>query len=273
MKIIKKEILIDAPIAKVWEHITDPEKIAGWLMPNDFEATVGRQFVLDCQQQGKVSCVVKEIVPQQRLVYSFQSKVTKIETLVAITLAKEGKSTRLTLVHSGWDALPPGEQGIADMFDGGWDSRLEKLGEEIRNTVRPISIEKNKAVVREFTRVFKNEHNADGIDHLFAADFQHHFKPPLRAGLDGFKDIGRMMNTAFPDVVVTEDDLIANEDTVVERSSAVATHRAPMMGEPPTNKQVRWTEIHIYRLRDGKIVKHWLEWAMMDLLKQIGAIK
>jgi predicted ester cyclase len=135
------------------------------------------------------------------------------------------------------------------------------------------TIEKNKAVVREFTRIFKNEHNVDGIDHLFAGNFQHHFKPPVRAGLDGFKDIGRMMNTAFPDVVVTEEDLIATEDTVVERSSAVATHRAPMMGEPPTNKQVRWSEIHIYRLRDGKIIGHWVEFSLLELLKQTGAIK
>ena len=91
MKIIKKEIVIDAPIAKVWEHITDPQQIAGWLMPNDFEATVGRKFILDCQQQGKVTCVVKEIVPHQKLVYSFQSKVTKVETLVTITLVNAGK--------------------------------------------------------------------------------------------------------------------------------------------------------------------------------------
>ncbi len=88
-------------------------------MPNDFEATVGKKFFLDCQQQGIISCVVKEMVPNQKLVYSFQSKNIKVETLVTITLATEGKTTRLTLVHSGWDALPPGEQRIADNYDGG----------------------------------------------------------------------------------------------------------------------------------------------------------
>src|SRR5215471_8623034 len=98
MKIIRREILIDAPVAKVWEHITDPKKIAGWLMPNDFEARVGKEFFLDCNEQGKVTCVVKEIVPQQKLVYSFRSKVTKVETLVALTLAKEDRGTRVTLI-------------------------------------------------------------------------------------------------------------------------------------------------------------------------------
>jgi uncharacterized protein YndB with AHSA1/START domain len=131
MKIIKKEIVIEASAPKVWEHITNPQKIAGWLMPNDFEATVGKKFFLHCEHQGKTSCVVKEIVPQQKLVYSFKSKVTKVETLVTITLAKEGKRTRLTLVHSGWDALPPGEQAIADGFDGGWGAFLKQLQEQI----------------------------------------------------------------------------------------------------------------------------------------------
>jgi hypothetical protein len=45
------------------------------------------------------------------------------------------------------------------------------------------SIENNMKAVRAFTRIFKNEHNVDGVDHLFAQDFQHHFAPPLRPGL------------------------------------------------------------------------------------------
>jgi uncharacterized protein YndB with AHSA1/START domain len=134
MKIIKKEILIDAPVAKVWEHITDPAKIAGWLMPNDFQAGVGREFSLDCKEQGEISCVVKEIVPLQKLVYTFQSKVTKVETLVTLTLAIEGKATRLTLIHSGWDALPPDQQGIADIFGSGWVGRLNDLQEQASAT-------------------------------------------------------------------------------------------------------------------------------------------
>jgi predicted ester cyclase len=134
------------------------------------------------------------------------------------------------------------------------------------------SNEKNMAAVRQFTRTFKNEHNVDGIDHLFAKTFAHHFAPPVKPGLEGFKDIGRMMNHAFPDVVVTEEDLIANETTVVERSSAAATHKGDFMGTPATGKKIRWTEMHIYRLENGRIAEHWVEMSMLQLLQQIGAI-
>jgi len=132
--------------------------------------------------------------------------------------------------------------------------------------------EKNKHVVREFTRIFKNEHNVQGVSHLFDERFVHHFRNPLADGLDGLKQVGIMMNGAFPDVVVTEEDLIASGDKVVERSSAVATHKGALMGAPPTNKTVKWSEIHIYRLKDGKIAEHWAEIAMMELLQQTGVL-
>jgi len=132
--------------------------------------------------------------------------------------------------------------------------------------------EKNKQVIREFTRIFKNEHNVDGVAHLFDPKFVQHFRMPVPAGFEGLRQVGIIMNGAFPDVVVTEEDLIAAGDKVVERSSAAATNKGAMMGTPPSNKRVKWSEIHIYRLQDGKIVEHWAEVSMMELLQQIGAL-
>jgi predicted ester cyclase len=80
------------------------------------------------------------------------------------------------------------------------------------------------------------------------------------------------MNTAFPDVRVTETDLITAGDRVVERSDVVGTHRADFMGVPATGKSVRWSEIHIYRLVAGKIAEHWVELAMLEIMQQIGAV-
>jgi len=136
-----------------------------------------------------------------------------------------------------------------------------------------VSLEEtNKKVIREFTRIFKNEHNVNGVDHLFDKNFVHHFRDALPSGFEGLRQVGIMMNGAFPDVVVTEEDLIAAGDKVVERSSAVATHKGALMGKPPTNKTIRWSEIHIYRLKDGRIAEHWAETAMMELLQQTGVL-
>jgi predicted ester cyclase len=133
--------------------------------------------------------------------------------------------------------------------------------------------EKNKQIIREFTRIFKNEHNVDGVGHLFdTGNFVHHFRMPLPKGFEGLRQVGIMMNGAFPDVVVKEEDLIASGDRVVERSSASATHKGSMMGEKPTNKHIAWTEIHIYRIEGGKIKEHWAEISMMELFQQIGIL-
>jgi predicted ester cyclase len=135
-----------------------------------------------------------------------------------------------------------------------------------------MSEEGNKSVIRVFTRIFKNEHNVDGVSHLFDKSFVHHLRGPLPPGFEGLRQVGIMMNGAFPDVVVTEEDLIASGDKVVERSSAAATHKGPMLGTPATNKRIKWSEIHIYRLSNGKIAEHWPEISMMELLQQIGAL-
>jgi uncharacterized protein (TIGR02246 family) len=135
--------------------------------------------------------------------------------------------------------------------------------------------DKNKQVIREFKRIFKNEHNVDGVEHLFdTRNFVHHFRAPLPTGFEGFRQVGIMMNGAFPDVVVKEEDLVAagDGDRVVERSSASATHKGSMMGEKPTGKRIAWSEIHIYRLKDGKICEPWAEIAMMELLQQVGVL-
>ena len=264
------------PIESVWEALTDPAALADWLMPGDFKPIVGHTLHFHCDPRpefdGTVNVEILEVEKPRRLSYSWKTGDIKKPTVVTFILTPTCDGhTRLRLEHKGFD----GDNGLQmhPLLKNGWGHKLSALLEPvIARMARNDATQINKTIVREFTRLFKNEHNVDGIHHLFASDFQHHFKPPVRLGLEGFKNIGRMMNTAFPDVVVTEEDLIVSGDKVVERSSAVATHRASLTGEQPTNKQVRWTEIHIYRLRDGKIAEHWVEFAMLELLKQIGAV-
>jgi len=127
MKRIRKEIVIEAAPAKVWEHITNPERISRWLMPNTFEAVPGKAFRMDCGSEGSIDCVVREVVPPKKLVYTWTSKDLKITTTVEITLRKVRGGTRLVLIHSGWEKLPPRE------VDQGWDACLEKLVAQLKN--------------------------------------------------------------------------------------------------------------------------------------------
>jgi uncharacterized protein YndB with AHSA1/START domain len=130
-KIIRKEIVIDAPPEKVWEHITDPAKIAGWLMPNTFAAKVGQDYTMDCGTAGPITGVVTEIIPLKKLVYTWNSPIIKSTTTVTITLTEEKKGrTRLVLEHSGWQ-IPPTDPEVAGRFDQGWGEHLQALQDQI----------------------------------------------------------------------------------------------------------------------------------------------
>lgn len=80
-----------------------------------------------------------------------------------------------------------------------------------------------------------------------------------------------MLRPAFPDLVITIHDQIAEGDTVVTCKSYVATHRGPFLGVPPTSKTVNFQVIDIIRLQDSKYVEHWANADMFGLLQQLKA--
>ena len=86
------------------------------------------------------------------------------------------------------------------------------------------------------------------------------------------KLLGQSIVAGFPDVQPTVEDLLADGDNVIERTTVRATHTGEFNGIPPTGNQVAWTEIHIYRLQDGKIAELWSEIDLLGLLIQLGAI-
>ncbi|MCH7737715.1 MAG: ester cyclase [Chloroflexi bacterium] len=133
--------------------------------------------------------------------------------------------------------------------------------------------EENLEVVSRFIEEFKNNANHGIVDELMSPDFVHHLTDPrLPAGREGIKVLGQVIVAGFPDVHASVQELLADGDKVIERTQTSATHTGEFNGIPPTGKQVGWTEIHIYRLVDGKIAEQWSEIDLLGLLVQLGAI-
>lgn len=130
---------------------------------------------------------------------------------------------------------------------------------------------KNKAVVEKFAEEFKNKANHNIVDETFAADAKLHVPLPIPQTPEGLKMAGQAIVAAFPDVQVTIDQLFASGDRVVERTTATGTHKGTFNGIPATDKEVTWTENHIYQVKDGKIVELWSEINILGILSQIGA--
>lgn len=135
MEAIRKKVLLNAPIDRVWKALTDQEELATWmLVPTDFKPEIGREFTFtgmaDENSDGVIRCKVKEMVKNKKLVFTWNSALIKAETLVTIELDAKGAQTQLTLVHSGWEKLPANAEIVRGHHDEGWDLRLnEKIKE------------------------------------------------------------------------------------------------------------------------------------------------
>lgn len=95
------------PREKVWRALTEPELLARWLMPNDFEARVGHRFTFQAEPapgfDGVVHCEVQELEPPVRLVLSWSGG--PIDTVVTFVLEETPAGTTLTMEQSGFEGL------------------------------------------------------------------------------------------------------------------------------------------------------------------------
>jgi uncharacterized protein YndB with AHSA1/START domain len=123
--IIAVDQFIEAPPSKVWRTLTEPELHARWWVPGDIAAVVGHRFHLQMPGWGAVACEVVEVVPEQKLVYTFNETWTLTWRLVA-----EGHGTRVLFEHAGFDFDQKSERDAFTRMGPGWrDKMLPQLAQ------------------------------------------------------------------------------------------------------------------------------------------------
>jgi steroid delta-isomerase-like uncharacterized protein len=131
----------------------------------------------------------------------------------------------------------------------------------------------NKALVRRYYDTILNGRNLAAIDEFLAPTFVSY--GPSGQGVDRTAHVQALTvsHTALPDLHLTIEDQIAEDDKVVTRWTARGSHRGTFFfGLPPTGKPVTATAIHIHRLAAGKIVEQWEQFDIFGVLQQIGAL-
>jgi predicted ester cyclase len=135
-----------------------------------------------------------------------------------------------------------------------------------------MGVEENKAIIRRFVEQIPNMGNLDAAEELLTSGFTLHFpNMPAIKGAEAFNEIPTAIRTAFPDLVETIEELIAEGDRVVERFTLRGTHLGEFMGIAPTGPPVSWTAMAFYRLEDGRIAECWVEANLLGLALQTGA--
>jgi len=136
-----------------------------------------------------------------------------------------------------------------------------------------MSIEENKASVRREIEECWHKGNLVVVEEIYDTNFVDHSPfPGTTPGREGIKQFIKIMRDAFPNIRLTIEDLIAENDKVVERVTAIGTNRGKFMGIAPTGKQIIVPVITINRFIGGKIVERWSVSDQLTMLQQLGVI-
>jgi predicted ester cyclase len=132
--------------------------------------------------------------------------------------------------------------------------------------------EANKAALQKLYAEFFGKGDLGVADELIAPNYRDHLPSLPSPDREGLKMLVQGVRAAFPDVHPVIDQMMSEGDRVAVRITTTATHRGSFVGIAPTNRNVRWTETHIYRFAAGKVVEHWGDIDMAALLTQLGAM-
>jgi uncharacterized protein YndB with AHSA1/START domain len=127
---------LKAQPAQVFSAWTDPQKLIHWFGPNetiagsvraDLDVRVGGRFRVSFKTEDgeyhEVGGTYREVAPPSRLVFSWAWHSTpERESLVTLTMAKDGDGTMLTLHHEQFF-----DEKARDGHRHGWTGTLEKL--------------------------------------------------------------------------------------------------------------------------------------------------
>jgi steroid delta-isomerase-like uncharacterized protein len=134
--------------------------------------------------------------------------------------------------------------------------------------------EKNKKLVLEHYESFVHKQDAEAVRTQLGADFRDHEMPPgTPPGPEAALQYRAMLHTAFPDLRVKIEDIVAEGDRVAVRASWTGTHRGPLplIPVPVTNRAFVLTGMVFWRIRDGKIVERWATIDRLGLQQQLTA--
>lgn len=144
---VERSIVINAPRERVWRALTDTQEFGTWFGSR----LQGQTFAAGQRVHGPIThagyehvqfdVVVERIEPQTVLAYRWHPYPVdpavdynaETPTLVTFTLKDvPGGSTLVTVVESGFDAVPPERRLEAfRMNDRGWAAQLENLSRHV----------------------------------------------------------------------------------------------------------------------------------------------
>jgi steroid delta-isomerase-like uncharacterized protein len=110
--------------------------------------------------------------------------------------------------------------------------------------------------------LFKEAVSPDNVDHDPA--------PGQVQGPEGYRMYFSALRTAFPDLAVSPETLVADDDSIAFAYTITGTQTGPLLGIAPTGKKVKIRGMQISKFKDGKMVERWGSSDELGMLRQLG---
>ncbi len=163
---IEKQVTLRAPVARVWQAITDAREFGRWFgvqlngefragaaITGSFGAGIDEARIIEAQKRrgltpskvkipepNSLFCTVERIEPQRYfsfrwIPYGVDAEVdphNEPTTLVEFRLEPVSEGTHLTIVESGFEHVPPQRRERAfRMNDGGWAAQVDNIKKHV----------------------------------------------------------------------------------------------------------------------------------------------
>jgi predicted ester cyclase len=134
--------------------------------------------------------------------------------------------------------------------------------------------EQNAATTRRNYEALWNARDRSVIADWIAPDYVGHFtrRPEPIRGVSGFTEMAEDLFTAFPDLRMTIEDLVAEGDRVASRVRVSGTHLGTLEGYSSTGVHVDTSFTAIERYVDGVCVEEWVYSDDLGIARQIKAL-
>ena len=145
---IEKHVTVRAPLAKVWRAISSAQEFGTW-----FKVALQGEFVEGQTVRGQITypgyehltaeMQIVRIQPQTYFAYRWHPAAmdpgvdysSEPTTLVEMTLSEVAGGTEVTIVESGFDALPAARRAEAfRLNDGGWAIQCDNIAQYVAST-------------------------------------------------------------------------------------------------------------------------------------------
>jgi len=120
-----------------------------------------------------------------------------------------------------------------------------------------------------------NQGNLEEFHQIFAPGVVDHDPAPDQGkGPEGFIGFFTQFRTAFPDLKVAVDHMVADEDNVAIAYTVTGTQHGPFQGIPATGRKIRARGMQIAKFdANARIVERWGASDEAGIMQQIGAAK